>query len=201
MQVDEPALVEIGPADALERSLAADAWRRLAAAAPDLHLTLAIVGGAAEGAGPGLLFDAPFRSYFFDLCAGPDNWRLVSQAPRDRGIIAGVADARVARLDSKEILVWGARYAAALGGRGLDRVGIAPSAGLGGLTHAQARAKIRSVGEAARLAGLEDAEELRRSVDPRAVDSRSAALGRYEPGRGSVLEGRPRAIRRRRRAP
>jgi 5-methyltetrahydropteroyltriglutamate--homocysteine methyltransferase len=201
VQVDEPALVEIGPADALERSLAADAWRRLARAVPDLHLTLAIVGGAAEGAGPGLLFDAPFRSYLFDLCAGPDNWRLASQAPRDRGIIAGVADARVARLDSKEILVWGARYAAALGGRGLDRVGIAPSAGLGGLTHAQARAKIRSVGEAARLAGLEDAEELRRSVDPRAVDSRSAALGRYEPGRGSVLQGPARATRRRRRAP
>ena len=201
VQVDEPALVEIGPADALERALAADAWRRLAAAVPDLHLTLAIVGGAAEGAGPGLLFDGPFRSYFFDLCAGPDNWRLVSQAPQDRGIIAGVADVRVARLDSKEILVWGARYAAALGGRGLDRVGIAPSAGLGGLTHAQARAKIRSVGEAARLAGLKDAEELRRSIDPRAVDSRSAALGRYEPGRGTALEGRPQATRRRRRAP
>ena len=66
-------------------------------------------------------------------------------------------------------------------------MGIAPSAGLGGLTHAQARAKIRSVGEAARLAGLEDAEELRRSVDPRAVNSRSAALGRYEPGRGTAL--------------
>ena len=190
VQVDEPALVDIGPADAAERALAAEAWRCLAMASPGLHLTLAIAGGTAEGAGATLLFDAPFRSYFFDLCAGPDNWRLVSRAPQDRGIIAGVADARVARLDSQEILVWGARYAAALGGRGLDRVGIAPSAGLGALTHARAQAKIRSLGRAARLAGLEDVEELRRSVHPRAVDSRSAAMGRYEPGGGgSVIEG------------
>ena len=88
VQVDEPALVEIGPADATEGALAAEAWRRLAAAAPDLHLTLAITGGAAEGAGATLLFDAPFRSYLFDLCAGSDNWRLISRAPQDRGIIA-----------------------------------------------------------------------------------------------------------------
>ena len=196
VQVDEPALAEIGPTDASEGALAAEAWRRLAAAAPELHLTLAITGGAAEGAGATLLFDAPFRSYFFDLCAGPDNWRLISRAPQDRGIIAGVADARVARLDSTEILVWGARYAAALGGRGLDRVGIAPSAGLGGLPHARALAKIRSLGEAARVAGLEDVEELRRAVHPRAVDSRSAALGRYEPGAGSVIEGPARPRRR-----
>ncbi len=201
VQVDEPALVEVGPADGAERSLAAEAWRRLAAAAPELHLTLAVMHGAAEGAGAILLFDAPFRSYFFDLCAGPDNWRLISRAPQDRGVIAGVADARVARLDSEEILVWGARYAAALGGRGLARVGIAPSAGLGALTHAQARAKIRSLGEAARIAGLEDVEEVRRSVHPRAVDSRSAARGRYEPGEGSVIEGPAPAVRRRRRAP
>ncbi|HEY7942573.1 MAG TPA: hypothetical protein VID25_11550 [Candidatus Limnocylindrales bacterium] len=200
VQVDEPALVEIGPTDASQGAMAAEAWQRLAAAAsPDLHLTLAIMGGAAEGAGAPLLFDAPFRSYFFDLCAGSDNWRLISRAPQDRGIIAGVADARVARLDSKEILVWGARYAAALGRRGLERVGIAPSAGLGALTHAQALAKIRSLGEAARVAGLEDVEELRRAVDPRAVDSRSAALGRYEPGAGSVIEG-PAPARPRRRA-
>jgi len=198
VQVDEPGLVDIGPADGAERSLAAEAWRRLAATAPHLHLTLAVVGGAAEGAGARLLFDAPFRSYFFDLCAGPDNWRLISQAPPDRGIVAGVADARVAKLDSREILVWGARYAAALGGRGLDRVGIAPSAGLGALTHAQARAKIRSLGEAARIAALEDVEELRRSVHPRAVDSRSAALGRYEAGQGTVIEGPAPATRRRR---
>ena len=126
-----PPLPAIGSTDAAERALAAEAWRRLAAAATEVHLTLAVMHGAAEGAGASLLFDAPFRSYFFDLCAGPDNWRLISRAPQDRGIIAGVADARVARLDSKEILVWGARYAAALGDRGLERVGIAPSAGTG----------------------------------------------------------------------
>lgn len=195
VQVDEPALVRIGPDDAAERTLAAEAFRRLIHDVPDVHLTLAVMDGSAEAAGARLFFDAPFHSYLFDLSAGPDNWRLISQAPTDRGIVAGVADARAARLDTMELLVWGARYAAALNGRGLDRVGIAPSSGLEGLTHAQARAKIRSLGEAARIAGLTDVEELRRSVDPRAVDLRSAALGRYDPEAEAAIESRRRARR------
>ncbi|MFI5262532.1 MAG: hypothetical protein ACHQZR_08265, partial [Candidatus Limnocylindrales bacterium] len=176
-----PALTLIGPDDGTERTLAAEALRRLTDRVPDVHLTLAVLDGSAEQAGAGLLFDAPFHSYLFDLCAGADNWRLISRAPGDRGIIAGVLDARVATRENKEVLVWGARYAAVLNARGLERVGLAPSSGLDGLTHAQARAAITALGEAARIAALSDPQDLRRAIDPRAVDLRSAALGRYEP--------------------
>ncbi len=195
VQIDEPALIRLGPDDARERTLAAEAFRRLFEGVPDVHLTLAVMDGSADAAGARLFFDAPVHSYLFDLSAGADNWRLISQAPTDRGIVAGVADARVPELETKELLVWGARYAAVLNGRGLDRVGIAPSSGLQGLTHPQARAKIRALGEAARIAGLTDVTELRRSIDPRAVDLRSAALGRYDPDAEAGVKRRRRARR------
>ncbi|HTS15190.1 MAG TPA: hypothetical protein VMH24_05960, partial [Candidatus Sulfotelmatobacter sp.] len=50
VQVDEPALVTLQPGERTERALAAEAWRRLAAASPDLHLSLGVMHGAAEGA-------------------------------------------------------------------------------------------------------------------------------------------------------
>jgi 5-methyltetrahydropteroyltriglutamate--homocysteine methyltransferase len=184
IQVDENALTLIGRDDGEERSLAAEALLRLTEGLDGRHLSLAITMGDAVGAGPDLLYDAPFSSYLFDLIAGPDNWRLIANAPTERGIVAGVADARNTRLDDEALMVWGARYAAALGGRGLDRVGLAPSTGLEYLPRDRARAKITTLARAAATAGLTDPEELKASLDPRAVDSRSAALGRYEP-RGS----------------
>jgi len=185
IQVDENALTLIGPADDDERRLAAEALRRLVDGVEFTHLCLAVTMGDAEDAGADLFYELPFHSYLFDLCAGPDNWRLIARAPMERGIIAGVADARTTRLDTREVMVWGARYAAALNGRGLDRVGLSPSAGLEYLPRDRAKAKIESLGEAAAVAAISDPEELRRSLDPRAVDSRSAALGRYEPGHGA----------------
>lgn len=185
VQVDENALTMIDWEDIDERRLAADALRRLTDGVEFAHLSLAVTMGDAEAAGATLFYDAPFQSYLFDLCAGPDNWRLISRAPTERGIVAGVADARTTRLDTREVMVWGARYAAALNGRGLDRVGLAPSAGLEYLPRDRAKAKIEALGEAAAVAAISDPDELRRSLDPRAVDSRSAALGRYEPGTGA----------------
>ncbi|MGZ6293763.1 MAG: hypothetical protein ACXWPO_03030 [Candidatus Limnocylindrales bacterium] len=185
VQVDENAFTMIAWEDIDERRLAADALRRLTDGVEFTHLSLAVTMGNAEGVGATLLYDAPFQSYLFDLCAGPDNWRLISHAPTERGIIAGVADARTTRMDSREVLVWGARYAAALNGRGLDRVGLSPSAGLEYLPRDRAKAKLESLGQAVRVAAITDEETLRGALDPRAVDSRSAALGRYEPGRGA----------------
>ncbi|MFL5750939.1 MAG: hypothetical protein ACJ767_10025, partial [Chloroflexota bacterium] len=67
-------------------------------------------------------------------------------------------------------------------GRGLGRVGIANASSLvaAGLDRTRARRKVVALAEAARLASLEDPRELASKLDPRAVDSRSAALGRYE---------------------
>ncbi|MFI5262733.1 MAG: hypothetical protein ACHQZR_09300, partial [Candidatus Limnocylindrales bacterium] len=43
VQVDEPALTLIGPDDGTERTLAAEALRRLTDRVPDVHLTLAVL--------------------------------------------------------------------------------------------------------------------------------------------------------------
>ncbi|MBA2557763.1 MAG: hypothetical protein H0V12_10550 [Chloroflexi bacterium] len=188
IQIDEDAFATIAEHDAGERCLAAEALRRLTDGLDAAHLSLAVSGGSADRAGAALFYDAPFSSYLFDLIAGPDNWRLLAHAPGDRGIIAGVADARTPRPDHEAVMVWAARYAAALNRRGLDRVGLAPSAGLESLTREQARVKLAGLAAAGRKAAITDAHELRSALDPRAVDARTAALGRYSRGRSSPRE-------------
>nr|MBA2570569.1 hypothetical protein [Chloroflexota bacterium] len=184
VQVDENALTMIGSADDAERSLASDALNRLTDGLADLadaHLCLAVTMGSAEHTGARLLYDRPFASYLFDLIAGPDSWRVIAQAPQERGIVCGVADARNTARDDEAVMIWAARYAASLNARGLDRVGLAPSTGLEYLPRDRAKAKIEALAEAARKAGLR-ADRLAHEIDPRAVDARSAALGSYEPG-------------------
>lgn len=180
VQVDENALSLIGPEDGAERKLASEALTRLTSALEGLdgsHLCLAVTMGSAEHAGPALFFDQPFHSYLFDLIKGPDNWRIISHAPGDRGIVCGVADARNTARDDEPVMIWAGRYAASLNGRGRDRVGLAPSTGLEYLPRDRANAKIQALGEAARKAGL-GRDALGSEIDPRAVDARSAALGR-----------------------
>jgi hypothetical protein len=64
----------------------------------------------------------------------------------------------------------------------MDRVGIAPSGSLEGLSAATARSILDLLGEAARtIAGGRD--EMLARLDPRAIDARSAALGHYRPAR------------------
>lgn len=65
-------------------------------------------------------------------------------------------------------------------GKGLTRVGLATAGGLGGLSWDVAATKLKRLGEAARLAGLPLAEAAPH-LDPRAIDIRSAAAGRYMP--------------------
>ncbi len=155
----------------------------------DAHATLAITGGDAEQLGAASLFGLDYRSYLFDLIAGPDGWRTLARAPGDRGIIVGVADATGTREARLEEVAWAAGYAASLGGRGMARVGIAPSSGLAAMDPARARALIGLLGEAARLL-VGDPDELLRRFDPRAVDLRSAARGAYRPERGGRPAGR-----------
>ncbi len=181
IQLDENALTLIEADDDAERTLAAEALRRATAGLDDAHLCLAVTMGDAVAAGPALLFDLPFRSYLFDLIAGPGNWELIAQAPHERGIVCGVADARNTRPDDEPVMIWAAHYAASTGSRGLERVALAPSTSLEYLPRDRARAKIRALGEAARKAAITDPEELATVIDPRAVDARSAALGVYQP--------------------
>ncbi len=188
VEVHEPAAAL--PAGPGAGAAFASAHRALLAGLPgDVHATLAITGGDAEALGADAVFAAPYRSHLFDLIAGPDGWRTIARAPGDRGIIVGVADATGVRSSGLEEVAWAAGYAASLGGRGMARVGLAPSGGLASLDPARARDLIDLLGEAARLlAG--DPELLLRRLDPRAVDPRSAALGEYRPERRARPGGR-----------
>ena len=147
IQIDEDAATLIN--DGAERKLYKAAHRRLTYRASGVHLSLAITMGSAHRAGPEALFDAPYRSYFFDLIKGPNNWQLVTEIPTDRGVIAGVSDARSAAPDSLELLRWAGQYAAAMHLRGADRVGLAPSTSLEHLPRERARAKIDLLGRTA----------------------------------------------------
>jgi methionine synthase II (cobalamin-independent) len=192
VQVQEDALTQVDAGAEHERTLAADGFGRLLEGISG-HVSLAVTGGNAEQAGPKILFDAPFASYLFDLISGPDNWRLIAAAPGDRGIICGVADTRTSAPDAEAVMIWAARYAASLGGRGPERVGLAPAAGLEALSREVARSKLAGLAEAARKAALPD-DELMTQLDPRAIDARSAALGRFEKrAKSAVRTGRGKA--------
>lgn len=184
--VEEPAAVEIG-ADPAERALFAQTQRRLLSAVeafPDFHAMLAITGGDADVAGPEAIFAAPYRSYLFDLVAGPDNWRLVRAAPPERGIVCAAMRVEAAGgEDQVPLLVWAARYAASSGGRGLDRVGLANGTPLDGVDPTMARAALETLARAAELAAMPLDRAVQAGLDPRTVGSRKAALGPAAPRR------------------
>jgi methionine synthase II (cobalamin-independent) len=183
VQVEEDDAVEIG-LDEAERALFREAHERLLDGLPGagsgFHRNLAISGGNADSAGPETFFAAPYESYFFDLIDGPDNWRLITRAPTERGIVCGAVDARDPRIDDKELVIWAAAYAAS-GGRGYERVGVAPAGSLAGLDPDVARRKIEVLGASTRIVEARAETPIQAQIDPRAVDSRSAALGRWTP--------------------
>lgn len=184
IEVAEPAAVRIGDV-AAERARFLDVHERLLDGLHDrsgLHLSLAITGGNADGAGAATILGPAYASLAVDLIDGPDNWRLVRAAPRERGIVCGALSTHAGSDDGPETLLWAAGYAASSAGRGPDRVGLATASSLADLTWGTAVRKIARLGEALGIAGLPPDQRLA-AIDPRAVDSRSAALGRYEPGR------------------
>jgi hypothetical protein len=175
IEVHEPAATDIGD-DAGARARFADLHQALTADLPDVHLSLAITGGAADVAGIGTILAGAYSSLAVDLIDGPANWDLVVGTPGDRGIIAGVVASRPGSDDGPEMMLWAAAYAASTGGRGIDRVGLATARSFAALTWDVAAEKVRRLGEAARLAVATPDERLD-AIDPRAVDIRSAAMG------------------------
>ncbi|MEO8208029.1 MAG: hypothetical protein ABI598_03255 [Chloroflexota bacterium] len=166
--------------DAAERRRFVEAHQSMLDGITGVHLSLAIVGGNADTAGIETILAAPYRSLAVDLIDGPDNWRLVTRTPADRGIVCGALSVHDPSDDSRELLLWAASYASASGPRGRERVGLATSGSLAGLSWAVAERKMRRLGEATRLAG-QSFEEAAPHLDPRAIDIRSAAHGRYLP--------------------
>jgi hypothetical protein len=180
VEIREPMLVHLA-GDPDECARFADAHRELTADLdPELHLSLAITGGNADRAGIATVLAGTYASLAVDLIAGPDNWRLIAAAPTERGIICGALPTDPSGDEGPEMLVWAAGYAASTAGRGIARVGLATSGSLDGASWEVAVRKVRRLGEAARIA-VAPREARRQALDPRAVDIRSAALGRVEP--------------------
>jgi methionine synthase II (cobalamin-independent) len=179
IEIHEPAAIGIG-ADEAARTRFADLHRTLTADMGEVHLSLAITGGSAAAAGIDTILAGAYASLAVDLIAGPDNWRLVADAPGDRGIVCGAMSTALVADEGPEVLLWAAGYAASTGGRGAARVGLATAGSLADRPWDVAARKVGRLGEAARLAAAPREERLR-AIDPRAIDARSAALGRYEP--------------------
>ena len=145
IQIDEPAAAGITTNAA--RSLFRAAHRRLVHNVEGVHLMLSVLGGSALAAGARTIFDARYHSYLLDLRTAPQNWLLAAQAPGERGLIVGIGNtAEDDDSDDPARLRWAATLAAALHGRGPDRVGIAPAGSLDGLSRELARRRIETLG-------------------------------------------------------
>jgi len=179
IEVHEPAATAIG-SDPGERALFREAHLRLLDGVDGTHVSLAVTGGSADEAGIDTILAAPYASLAVDLIAGPDNWRLVAMTPGDLGVVCGALSTAEGSEDGPELLLWAAGYAASTGGRGPQRVGLATASSLAHLPWEIALGKLERLGEAGRLASRPSAEVVE-ALDPRAVSSRSAALGRVEP--------------------
>lgn len=170
--IEEPDATRIGGHE-MEGRLFADAQQRLLAPVPDLHAMLAITGGSAALAGPDVIFAGPYRSHLFDLIAGPDDWVLVRAAPRERGIVCAALRAGPGTAaDQAPELVWAAHYAASTGRRGLDRVGLSNATSLRHVSREQARAAVKGLARAARLAAMAPDEAVAAGLDPRTFSNR-----------------------------
>jgi methionine synthase II (cobalamin-independent) len=180
VEIEEAEAHRIGT-DAAERSAYRDAHLALTDGVEGTHLSLAIVGGNADVAGIETILAPAYSSLAVDLIAGSDNWRLVAQAPATVGIVAGAMSARPDGDEGPEVILFAARYAASTQARGSDRIGLAISPGLENLPWDVALRKLNAIGRAARIAALPPGDELAEALDPRALDIRSAALGRREP--------------------
>lgn len=182
VEIAEPNASPIAD-DPAEAAIFHDAHRRLIDGTEGIHASVALTGASFDGVAPDILFDLAYASFAFDLIAGPDNWRLIAKAPSDRGIICGAMGMSPRADRTREVLVWAAHYAASTSGRGLERIGLANAPAGPATSRAEALERLTTVAEASRIAATDDPERLGTLLDPRAVDIRSAAMGRYDPAR------------------
>ncbi len=131
----------------------------------------------------------PSESLAIDPIGDPDAWRAAATLPGDRGLVLGLVPppGSAAAAEPREVLLWGLRYAASLGGRGGARVGFTERPRPLSLQREQAAvdtaASERSVALLAEILRLTGANEatLRDELDPRSF---SPAAGRLEKRRG-----------------
>ena len=112
----------------------------------------------------------PAESLVINPIRDPESWRAAATWPGDRGLILALVPAPGDEdPEPVEILLWAVRYAASLGGRGLDRVGVA---GMLPTTKAapdpvEAEKRIALLERVVELSAANE-ETLRAELDPRA---------------------------------
>ena len=110
IEIEEPAAVDIGEDAGRRRRFGGSLRTATAGFGDKVHLSLVLTGGNADGIGAATIYDLPFSSYAFDLLAGPENWRLIAEAPADRGIVCGALDPSADATDNGATVIIRGRY-------------------------------------------------------------------------------------------
>ena len=161
--VESPELTAVEPSS---RDHLAERMTALAG----VHRALLPVGGNLVGMTRDQWLQIPAESLVINPIRDPESWRAAATWPGDRGLILALVPAPGdEEPEPVEILLWAVRYAASLGGRGLDRVGVA---GMLPTRNARLDAEeaARRIALLERLVTLASANEetLRAELDPRA---------------------------------
>ena len=132
----------------------------------------------------------PAESLAIDPIGDPDAWRAAATLPGDRGLVLGLVPSPGTSVaaEPREVLLWGLRYAASLGGRGGARVGFTerpqprPAGGAGGVVDVEAAERsVALLGELLRLTAANEAT-LRDELDPRSFSPAAQRLEKRRDG-------------------
>jgi 5-methyltetrahydropteroyltriglutamate--homocysteine methyltransferase len=146
IQIDEPSL--LGAPEDLD--LAIEAVGRITGELSEARTVLATYFGDAKRLGTGI-FKIPTDAFGFDLISGPENIELIKAAPDDKGIQAGIVDARNTKLEDESALEGTIEELMAVVGS--ERLSVSPSAGLEFLPREKARAKLQRLASVAKKVG------------------------------------------------
>jgi 5-methyltetrahydropteroyltriglutamate--homocysteine methyltransferase len=146
IQIDEPSL--LGAPEDLD--LAIEAVGRITSGLSEARTVLATYFADAKRLGTDI-FKIPTDSFGFDLISGPENIELIKDAPDDKGIQAGIVDARNTRLED-EVSLKGT-IEELVGIVGAERLAVSPSSGLEFLPREKARAKLQRLASVAKKVG------------------------------------------------
>lgn len=134
------------------------------------HRALLPVGGNLVGMSREQWLQIPAESLAINPIRDPESWRAAATWPGDRGLILALVPAPGDEAaEPVEILLWAVRYAASLGGRGLDRVAVAGMLPIakGAPDPDEAERRIALLERLVQLSAANQ-ETLRAELDPRA---------------------------------
>jgi hypothetical protein len=157
---------ELTTADPASRAHLAERLTALAG----VHRALLPVGGNLVGMSHEEWLQIPAESLVINPIRDPESWRAAATWPGDRGLILALIPAPGDEpAEPVEILLWAVRYAASLGGRGLDRVGVAGMLPIakGAPDPLEAEKRIALLERLVELSAANE-ETLRAELDPRA---------------------------------